>query len=360
MDCCEISNMIVHSWMVTNTKYLFPPENSDLTKETSSSSNSSRCEPHKDNMDYGNMRMIPQECRSDRLCHLWERFKNAIKSFLQYCRSNQLDDSTMQLDSTIETLLQDWFDKLVTLHSDSARFYHTLSHLEEMFGFTDILTQLPYNNNTDTNNKLMYLNEVDKATVILAVFFHDAIYHVKSDSNEEDSANLLGDFLCQIKSACKSHMDQLQHCTNNQSQEHEWESFRIRTTSYILATKSHSNENLTLTPQLSLLLKDEQEHKRYLFCLAILLDADMAVLGKEPTAYQQYAGAIRKEYEYVPRDTYCSKRAEILESFLVSFTNKNKYVFSTIYMKDALEQKARDNLKQEIISLRNGIIPQEN
>ena len=355
MDCSEISSTILHSWMVTNTNFLFPPENTDVTKETRSTTNNSRCDSH----DEGNVRMIPQSCGSDRLHDLWERFENAIKSFLQSCCSNHLDNSTIHLQSTVEILLQSWFDKLVTLHSDSGRFYHTLSHLEEMFGFTDILTQLPYNNGTAT--KLMYLNEVDKASVILAVFFHDAIYNVKSASNEEDSANLMEDFWHQLKHAYNSDVDQDQSQNRStQTQEHEWESFRIRTTSYILATKSHSHENSSLTTQLSSFLKDEQAHKRYHFCLATLLDSDMAVLGKESMAYQHYAGAIRKEYEYVPRDTYCSKRADILESFLVSHTNKNKCVFSTMYMKDALEQKARENLKQEIISLRNGVIPQEN
>ena len=46
------------------------------------------------------------------------------------------------------------------------------------------------------------------------------------------------------------------------------------------------------------------------------LDADMAVLGKQPAAYDHYAALIRKEYQHVPHDTYCEKRADILESFL--------------------------------------------
>ena len=46
------------------------------------------------------------------------------------------------------------------------------------------------------------------------------------------------------------------------------------------------------------------------------LDAALAVLGKQPAAYDHYAALIREEYQHVHHDTYCENRADILESFL--------------------------------------------
>jgi len=78
----------------------------------------------------------------------------------------------------------------------------------------------------------------------------------------------------------------------------------------------------------------------------------MAVLGKQPMAYLAYAALIRQEYHHVPHAVYCNKRAEILEDFL-----KQSQIYGTSVFVQALEQRARDNVRQEIQLLRRGQIP---
>ena len=96
----------------------------------------------------------------------------------------------------------------------------------------------------------------------------------------------------------------------------------------------------------------------------------MAVLGKQPQAYQHYAALIRREYQFVPQHVYCSKRAEILESFASSLGSggveggnipdrSEKTVFFTSSMRDAFEETAIQNLREEIASLKRGQIPKE-
>ena len=102
---------------------------------------------------------------------------------------------------------------------------------------------------------------------------------------------------------------------------------------FILATKKHkvSNEN---SPS-----------------LALFLDLDLAVLAKEPSAYLSYAALIRREYHFVPAETYCSKRAEIL----LDMANQKALFGSPVFA--PWEEQARSNLRHEVKLLRQGTIP---
>jgi predicted metal-dependent HD superfamily phosphohydrolase len=192
-----------------------------------------------------------------------------------------------------------WWNRIVDLHSDPDRAYHTLSHLHEMIGYLDIL----------------FGSSHDPA-MLLSVFFHDAIYNAKSGTNEEDSAKLLQEFFGDTK----VHREGLEK----------------RIVGYILATKTHK------------LPEEDVDDPN----LALFLDIDMAVLGKVQPAYLHYAGLIRKEYEFVHRDAYCQKRADILEKFL-----EESSIFASAIFRNAMEQQARNNLQEEINLLRTGIIP---
>lgn len=198
-----------------------------------------------------------------------------------------------------------FFDKIVVMHSQATRHYHTVVHLEEMLGYLELM------------------NVDDKATedyrvLALTVFFHDAVYDPKSSTNEEDSAKLFESFWYET------------HENGDEGNE-----VKDRVVRYIIATKSH-----TAT-------EDDK-------CAQLLLDIDMAVLGKQRYAYWSYANMIRREYSFVEHDMYCEKRAQVLEGFL-----KEPSIFGTPEMKNALEQQARENLKAEIDSLKKGVIPGE-
>ncbi|CAB9512926.1 expressed unknown protein [Seminavis robusta] len=201
-----------------------------------------------------------------------------------------------------------WFERLCRHHSESQRHYHTLMHLEEIFLYLDMLLQ------QQTPKK----RTSDEETLVLATFFHDAIYNVHSSTNEEDSAALFQTFVKEL---------QLGGVTTIAN------GLEDSVVDLILATKQHqvSTENSPL--------------------LSLFLDLDMAVLGKEQNAYLRYAALIRNEYQHVPHAVYCEKRVEVLETFL-----EQPQIFGTQVMEEAFEQRARDNLQAEIESLKRGEI----
>lgn len=254
-----------------------------------------------------------------------------------------------------------WFDKILDMHTEKERSYHTLCHIEEMFGFVDlIMDHETASFQTDVGADSSSAKKMLRAVVHLSIFFHDCVYNAKSSANEEQSAKLFMQFVEELLKCCS-----LQPCTGR-TDENDLDvsltTSRSRSRSrtppitwrgseivheFIMATKSHSIKSEG---------EGESEQIRY---LKIFLDSDMAVLGKQPKAYEHYASLIRKEYEHVEHDVYCEKRAEILESFIGSVTDSNskKHIYLTASMRDALEEMAVANLKREIDSLRNGIIP---
>ena len=195
------------------------------------------------------------------------------------------------------------------------------------------------------------------------VFFHDAIYNPKSGTNEEDSVTLYHIFeealLDCIHGKSKSTQES-SFITHNKLQLNVSQHVK----DFIIATKSHTPMSRTKSETSTTLLG--MLHNIY---QNVFLDADMAVLGKQPQAYKHYAGLIRMEYNFVPHEEYCSKRAEILETFASSLCKNvggnsdvkraDKTVFLTRTMREALEGSAIKNLKDEIASLKILEIPKQ-
>jgi predicted metal-dependent HD superfamily phosphohydrolase len=201
-----------------------------------------------------------------------------------------------------------WFERIWNAYSEEGRHYHTTVHLHEMLTYFELSWQTNFPPESSRS-------EEEEQAILLATFFHDIIYNVRSGTNEEDSAVLFQNF------ADEMGMDSELSC------------LRSKVVDYILATKKHvvSGDNP--------------------LALSLFLDMDMAVLGKEKRAYLQYAALIRKEYSYVQHEVYCEKRADTLESFL------QHPIFGTRVMFKSFEEKARENLQDEIESLRKGLIP---
>lgn len=213
-----------------------------------------------------------------------------------------------------------WIDKLIMMHSDNGRKYHTLVHLEEMFGYIDILL-------FHTREFQTEIKSFETTAVALSVFFHDAVYDAKSSSNEKDSVALFQNF---IEELISNHIDK------------QWEGSPL-VEQFIMHTKTHSIDDTSIASDY----------------LKAFLDADMSVLGKTPEAYDAYASLIRQEYMHVPHNVYCEKRAEMLESMLGIFKDGTgpKSVYFSEPMKKALGEQAVSNLLREIKSLRNYVIP---
>ena len=80
--------------------------------------------------------------------------------------------------------------------------------------------------------------------------------------------------------------------------------------------------------------------------LAIFLDIDLAVLGRSPSTYAQYAEGIRHEYCHVGHAAFSKGRAEVLKGFAA-----HEHLYFTERARAELETQARANIASEIQQL---------
>lgn len=173
-------------------------------------------------------------------------------------------------------------DAVIDAYCASHRSYHTLQHLAEYFArFDELRMQARY-----------------PAEIELAIWFHDAIYDVQRQDNEERSAAWANQA---IMAAGLS------------------ESTRLLVSELILATRH-------LAPCDSI-------------DAAILVDADVAILGASPERFDQYEQQIRVEYQQIPAAAFACKRRKILQDFL-----QRPSIFSTALFQSRYESRARANL----------------
>jgi predicted metal-dependent HD superfamily phosphohydrolase len=78
--------------------------------------------------------------------------------------------------------------------------------------------------------------------------------------------------------------------------------------------------------------------------MAFFLDIDMAILASEEDKYDQYATNVRKEYGHYSDPVYRAGRKKVLEQFL----ERDRIYLSPIFEGNAMEEKARRNMKREI------------
>ena len=171
---------------------------------------------------------------------------------------------------------------LLARYREPQRHYHTLQHLEECFAAFDLL-----------RSQAARPGEIE-----LALWFHDAVYDPTRRDNEALSAELAADCL-RSAGADADVID------------------RVR--SMILATRHHE-------------AGDDGD-------CAILLDADLAILGAAPTRFADYERQIRAEYAHVPDDAYRIGRGKVLAGFL-----ERPRLYLTALFFERYEQQARRNL----------------
>jgi predicted metal-dependent HD superfamily phosphohydrolase len=278
---------------------------------------------------------------------LEDYFHRIAKDLPANGNANTIEEDMDEMDE-IKNVMTTWKEKIHRAMSIPRRYYHTHMHLEEMLGYMDAfifymgasLQQTNRRHRNESEETNCYDDETIntiRATMTLAILFHDAIYDPKSDTNEEDSALLFCTFASELTQAILGVKERIPpvHSLNPFTLSSSAFDFD-RVKKYILATKYH-NTSTTDDP-----------------VLEVFLDADMAVLGKAAAAYDVYAGRIRREFIHVDRSLYCRKRAQVLSSFL-----SNESIFSSPYMKDAFEVQARENLLREINLLLRDIIPGE-
>jgi predicted metal-dependent HD superfamily phosphohydrolase len=181
---------------------------------------------------------------------------------------------------------------LVERYADSSRVYHDLRHLDDVLRHVDTLAE-----------------EADDVTaVVLAAWFHDAVYDVRRADNERASADLAAELL-----------------TPHVETDRLTEVRRL-----VLLTQTHA-----------VVVGDSNG--------AVLCDADLAVLGGTAGAYADYTARVRSEFSFVPDAAFRTGRASVLRRLLALPS-----LFHSARGRAEWETRARANLAAELAQLSLG------
>ncbi len=190
-----------------------------------------------------------------------------------------------------------WQD-IAKRYSEPVRAYHTLQHIAQMYyQFTQVQDRLE-----------------QPHTLALALYYHDIIYDPTRADNELKSAEYAIELLHPYLSTSDCQ----------------------RVSDLILMTASHK---LSVND-------DSPEKERFDTDAAYFLDIDLSILGAPWTAYEQYAQAVRYEYQHVADSDYRAGRIRVLQDLL-----KHPSLYLTREYFARLESTARDNIKRELDSL---------
>ena len=181
-------------------------------------------------------------------------------------------------------------DRLLAAYSAPERGYHDVRHLEEVLD--RLLELLPEES-----------AGVDQDAVLLAAWFHDAVYDGRND-DEERSAELAADALAGFDTALAAEVARL-----------------------VRITAAHQPADDDLAGQL-------------------LCDADLAILASGPGRYGEYVAGVRREYGAVPEPEFRQGRAAVLRALLAKPT-----LFHTTHARSSWEDTARANVARELEEL---------
>ena len=184
-------------------------------------------------------------------------------------------------------------DRLLAAYSAPERGYHDVRHLEEVLD--RLLELLPEES-----------AGVDQDAVLLAAWFHDAVYDGRND-DEERSAELAADALAGFDTARAAEVARL-----------------------VRLTAAHQPADDDLAGQL-------------------LCDADLAILASGPGRYGEYVAGVRREYAHLPDPDFGAGRAAVLHDLA-----GREQLFHTAYGRAEWEPAARANLERELAALAQG------
>lgn len=175
---------------------------------------------------------------------------------------------------------------LAQRHAEPHRRYHVLAHVDAVLRHLDVTAAtLP-----------------DDRAVRLAAWYHDAIYDPRAAGNEEASADLAA------------------------------------------AELTAAGVDPELVADVERLVRATAAHRPTEDDERALCDADLAVLGASPEAYERYRSEVRAEYAHLDDDTWRAGRAAVLRSLL------GAPLFTTAAFADR-DEEARRNLTAELDAL---------
>jgi predicted metal-dependent HD superfamily phosphohydrolase len=185
-------------------------------------------------------------------------------------------------------------DGLLARHREKHRRYHTATHVAWVIRHVEELA---------TTEPVEHLHEV-----IAAAFYHDAVYEAAYPANERASARLARRDLTSIG----------------------WDADAVERVVTMIEATEHG------APGAEQAAGDT----------AVLLDADLAILGADPAGYAAYVAGVRSEYRHVDDDDWRVGRAAVIQGFLDRPT-----IYRTLPGRDRWEARARANLTAELAEL---------
>jgi predicted metal-dependent HD superfamily phosphohydrolase len=188
-----------------------------------------------------------------------------------------------------EETLNGYFNSFEEKYSTPGRYYHTIDHITSLLKMSEKYSSRLKN----------------KEVVDLSIFYHDIIYNVLFNNNEDKSAAYAGKQLTALNVPAETVQ---------------------AVVAFIKATKTHELKEIPLK-------KD----------LAYFLDFDISILAAEPAVYHDYITHVRKEYEIYPDDLYKKARNRFLAHCMAK-----KHIFYTLEFRTEYEEKARQNILNEL------------
>jgi predicted metal-dependent HD superfamily phosphohydrolase len=179
-------------------------------------------------------------------------------------------------------------DRLLEAYSEPARRYHDARHLAEVFARVDDLAAGGA--------------RFDRVAVLLAAWFHDAVYDGRPGAEERSAA---------------------------------WAGTELSTLGVDDVTVTEVTRLVRLTETHRPADDDANG--------CALSDADLAILAAPPARYREYAASVRAEYAHVPDDLFASGRAAVLGDLLAK-----PHLFHTGYAREHWEATARANVEAEL------------
>lgn len=181
-------------------------------------------------------------------------------------------------------------DELRAAYADPSRGYHDIRHLTEVL---DRLDELAAHGAT-----------FDATPVLLAAWFHDAVYDGERDA-EERSAAWAEDALATAAPPAVV----------------------VEVARLVRLTETHQPEDADANG-------------------CALSDADLGILAAPRARYDEYVAAVRREYAHLEDAVFDAGRADVLRGLAAK-----PHLFHTAYAREKWEAAARANLDRELAAL---------
>ena len=185
-------------------------------------------------------------------------------------------------------------DRLLARYREKHRRYHTAIHVAWAIRHVVELA---------ASEPIDHLDEI-----VAAAFYHDAVYEAAYPANERASARLARRDLTTIG----------------------WDADAVERVGLMIEATEHGAAGAEPTDGDT----------------AVLLDADLAILGADPAGYSAYVAGVRSEYRHVVDDDWRTGRAAVVQGFLDGAT-----IYRTPSGRDRWEARARANLAAELAAL---------